>query len=428
MSASLARRDFLAATAAATAGAALAAPRAFSAENTPSRKVVVGVMGLGGRGTGLACDFQRQPGVEVAYVCDVDRRRAAVGARAVAEVSGRQPKAVGDFRRILDDRSVDLLVIATADHWHAPAALLACAAGKHVYVEKPCCHNPQEGELLLAAARKHKRLVQHGTQRRSWPAEREAIERLRGGVIGRVLFARAAHTGIRSPIGRGKPVPVPDWLDWDLWQGPAPRRPYRDNLVHYNWHFFWHYSGGEIVNNGVHKIDVARWGLAVEFPRQVNSTGAKLCFQDDGDTPDTHVVSYDFGDKMLLFENRNWHRGLGEYDDSDVTFFGDQGTLAMGGSGYKVYDMAGKLVGQGTGRSGDADHIQNLLGAIRDERPLNADIEIACTSTLLCHLGTIAHRTGRSLKCDPTSGRILDDPEAQKLWGREYEPSWEPKL
>lgn len=426
MSGPLARREFLGA--AATAGAALATQKVFSAETAPNRKLVVGVMGLGGRGTGLACDFQRQPGVEVAYVCDVDRRRAALAARAVSEIAGRPPKAVGDFRRILDDRNVDALVIATADHWHAPAAILACGAGKHVYVEKPCCHNPREGELLLAAARQHKRLVQHGTQRRSWPAEREAIDRLRGGVIGRVLFARAVHTGIRSSIGRCHPAPVPEWLDWDLWQGPAPRRPYRENVVHYNWHFFWRYSGGEIVNNGVHKIDVARWGLGVEFPRQVSSTGGKLYFRDDGEAPDTHVVSYDFGDKILLFENRNWHRGLGKQEVNDILFFGDQGTMVLADTSYTIYDMEGKQVGQGSSRGGEVDHIPNFLGAIRDGAPLHAGIEIACASTLLCHLGTIAHRVGRSLKCDPRTGRILDDPEAQRLWGREYEPGWEPKV
>jgi predicted dehydrogenase len=384
-------------------------------------------MGLGGRGTGLACDFQRQPGVEVAYVCDVDRRRAAVAARAVGAIAGHPPRAIRDFRRILDDREVDILVIATADHWHAPAAILACSAGKHVYVEKPCCHNPREGELLLAAARKHQRLVQHGTQRRSWPATREAIEKLHGGVIGRVLCARAAHSAIRSSIGRGSAAPVPEWLDWDLWQGPAPRRPYRDNLVHYNWHFFWHYSGGEIVNNGVHKIDVARWGLGVEFPRQVSSTGGKLCFQDDADTPDTHLVSYDFGDKMLVFENRNWHRGIGDYD-RDVTFFGDQGTMVISAASYKAYDMAGKPIGQGAGCGGEVDHIPNFLAAIRDGRPLNAAIDVGYPSTVLCHLGAIAQRVGRSLKCDPRTGRILDDPAAQQLWGRAYEPGWEPKV
>ena len=240
------------------------------------------------------------------------------------------------------------MVVATADHWHAPAAILACCAGKHVYVEKPCCHNPREGELLLEAARKHRRMVQHGTQRRSWPAQIEAVQRLRNGEIGRVLLARAVHVGVRASVGRGQPAPVPAWLDYELWQGPAPRRPYRDNIVHYNWHFFWHWGSSEIGNNGVHKIDVARWGLGVGLPRRVTSCGAKLYFDDDGETPDTHLVNYDFGDKILTFENRNWHRrGFEGTDAADIAFYGDRGSLIIGGTSYKIYDRENRQIGQG---------------------------------------------------------------------------------
>jgi len=419
------RRQFLARGAAGTALAATA--NSLRAGQSPAETLTVGVMGTGGRGTGLAQTFAQQPGVRVAYVCDVDRRRVANAAKAMAESGVPMPQAVGDFRRILDDRAVDILVIATADHWHAPAAILACEAGKHVYVEKPCCHNPREGELLLAAARKHKRLVQHGTQRRSWPSHHEAIDKLRSGAIGRVLFARAVHTGVRSAVGIGQPAPVPSWLDWDLWQGPAPRRPYRDNIVHYNWHFFWHWGSSEIGNNGVHKIDVCRWGLGVDFPRQVSSGGGKLYFEDDGETPDTHLVTYDFGGKILVFENRNWHR-RGFESDAEIAFYGDRGSLVIGGSSYKVFDAQNRPMGQGGSGSGDADHVANLIAAIRQGTPLFADAETAYKSTLLCHLGAIAHRTGHTLRCDPATGHILDDPAAEKLWCREYEPGWEPKV
>ena len=428
MSRSATRRGFL--SAAASGGAALGlGVAAFAAQVAPSRKLIVGTMGQGGRGTELARLFQQQPGVEVAYVCDVDRRRAANAARAVAAAGGREPRAVGDFRRILDDKSVDVLVIATADHWHAPAAILACAAGKHVYVEKPCCHSPREGELLAAASRKHRRLVQHGTQRRTWPAQVEAVAKLRSGVIGRVLMARAVHVGLRTAIGRGQPAAVPAWLDYDLWQGPAPRRPYRDNLVHYNWHFFWHWGTSEIGNNGVHKIDVARWGLGVDFPRRVSSCGAKLYFTDDGETPDTHLVNYDFGDKILTFENRNWHRrGFEGTAEADIAFYGDRGSLIISGGSYKVYDPGNQAIGEGSGRAGDADHIANLVDAIRHGTPLSAGIEVGYRSAVLCHLGSIAHRTGHTLTCDPQTGRILDDPAAEKLWSREYAPGWESQL
>ena len=427
MSESLTRRSFLHGTAIGGATLGLGTV-SFAAENAPNKKLVVGTIGQGGRGTGLAQDFQRQAGVEVAYVCDVDRRRAANAAKAVAAAGGKEPKAVGDFRCILDDKAVDAVVIATADHWHAPAAILACQAGKHVYVEKPCCHNPREGELLAAAARKHQRLVQHGTQRRSWPGQIEAIEKLRSGAIGRVLMARAVHVGMRTSVGRGQPAAVPEWLDYDLWQGPAPRRPYRDNVIHYNWHFFWHWGTSEIGNNGVHKIDVARWGLGVDFPRHVSSCGAKLYFDDDGETPDTHLVNYDFGGKILAFENRNWHRrGFEGGSEADIAFYGDRGSLVISGGSYKVYDKENHVVGDGGGRVGDVEHIVNLLDAIRNGAPLHADIEIGYRSAVVCHLGAIAHRTGHTLTCDPKTGHLLDDPAAEKLWSREYEPGWEPK-
>jgi predicted dehydrogenase len=428
MSNTIHRRQLLAA-AATTGAAVLGKANSGGASDAPEQKIVVGTMGLGGRGTSLSCQFAQQPGVEVAYVCDVDKRRVAGAVRAVGRVAAKGPRGVGDYRRILDDPAVDVLVIATADHWHAPAAIAACAAGKHVYVEKPCCHNPREGELLLAASRKYNRLVQHGTQRRSWPSHREAIAKLHDGVIGRVLFSRACHVGIRSSIGLGNPAPAPQWLDWDLWQGPAPRRPYRDNVVHYNWHFFWHWGCGEIGNNGVHKIDVCRWGLQVDFPRQVSSTGGKLYFDDDRETPDTHVVSYDFGDRVLVFENRNWHRrGFEGETNADIAFYGTGGSMIVRSAAYTIYDMQNREIDRGGGRGGEVDHVPNFLDGIRHGSPLNADIETGYRSTLLCHLGAIAHRTGHTLHCDPATGHPLDCPEAESLWQREYEPGWEPKV
>jgi len=271
--------------------------------------------------------------------------------------------------------------------------------------------------------------VQHGTQRRSWPSHVEAARKLREEIIGPVHMARAMHVGMRTSIGRGQPAPLPRWLDYDLWQGPAPRVPYRDNVVHYNWHFFWHWGTGEIGNNGVHKIDVARWGLGVDFPSRVTSAGGKLFFRDDGETPDTHLVTYQFGDRMLAFENRNCHRrGFENPTDADIAFYGEGGTLVIAGSSYKVYDMQDRQIDQGGSSGGDAEHVRNLLDAIRHGTPLSAEIEIGYRSTLLCHLGAIAHRSGHTLRCDPSTGRILDDPEASCLWSRTYEPGWEPKV
>jgi len=427
MSDSVSRRRFLGSAAAGTAALSVATT-SWAADEPPGEKLVVGVMGMGGRGTGLAKQFQQQPHTEVAYVCGVDRRRLAAAAKAVGQIAGAEPKAVTDFRRILDDKSVDVLVCAAPDHWHGPATILACAAGKHVYVEKPCCHNPREGEMQVAAARKHRRVVQVGTQRRSWPGVIQAVAKLREGAIGRVLFSRGWYNNQRPSIGRGTETAVPDWLDYDLWQGPAPRRPYRSNVIHYNWHWFWHWGTGEIGNNGVHALDLCRWGLGVDYPRQVSSGGGLYFFDDDQQTPDSQVVNFDFGDKMITWEGRNWHRRGFEGSMFGAEFYGDQGTLVLSGTGYKIYDRMDKLVEEQTGSGGDAVHIGNFLACIRSGSVPNAEIERGYKSTLLCLLGSIAHRTGHTLHCAPSTGRILDDPDAEALWSREYEPGWEPKV
>ncbi len=427
MSDSIHRRRFL--ESAAVGGAALGvAAKVWAADQPPSEKLVVGVMGMGGRGTSLAKQFQQQPNTEVAYVCGVDKKRLAGAVKAVGQIAGREPKGVGDFRRILEDKDVDVLVCAAPDHWHGPATILACAAGKHVYVEKPCCHNPREGELQVAAARKYHRTVQIGTQRRTWPVIIEAVEKLRDGVIGRVLFSRGWYNNQRGSIGHGTPAEVPKWLDYDLWQGPAPRRPYRSNLLHYNWHWFWHWGTGEIGNNGVHALDMCRWGLGVDYPSRVTSGGGMYFFDDDQQTPDSQVVTYEFGDKMLVWEGRNWHRRGFEGEMFGASFYGDRGTLVIAGSGYKIYDRQDKPLEQQSGSGGDAGHVANFLDGIRTGTPPSAEIETGYKSTLLCLLGSIAHRTGRTLNCDPKTGRILNDPQAEALWGRQYEPGWQPKV
>ena len=393
--------------------------------------VVVGVMGTGGRGTELAVEYATRPGVTVRYVCDVDADRAA---RAGAAVAARQdkeidgPKAVGDFRRILDDKNVDVLVVAAADHWHAPAAILACAAGKHVYVEKPCCHNPHEGELLVAAARKYNRIVQHGTQRRSWPKNVEAVELVKSGGVGRVLFSRGWYNNVRPSIGRGKEMPAPAKLDFALWQGPAPERPFRDNILHYNWHWFWHWGTGECGNNGVHALDVCRWGLGVDYPRRVTAGGGRYYFDDDQETPDTHSVTYDFGDKMIVWEGRSCHPRGFEGSAFGIAFYGDAGTVVIDGGGYKVLDPNGKVTKEDSGPGGNAEHVQNFLDCVRGEGKLNAEIEEGYKSALLCHLGNIAYRTGHTLNLDPETHRVVGDPEAEALWRREYRKGWEPKV
>ena len=421
------RRSFLESTAASGLALGLAG-HSWAGDQAPSRRLRIGVMGLS-RGASLARDFAQRPGVEVAYVCDVDRNRLQQVVAAVGDAAGKRPQGVSDFRRILDDRDVDALVVATANHWHAPATILACAAGKHVYVEKPGSHNLREAELIVAAARKHNRKVQLGVQRRSWPILQEAIQRLREGVIGEIRFVRswvATHSRIVAPV---QPAEVPEWLDWDLWQGPAPRVPYLSNLVRWNWHLFWHWGNGSLGNSGSHGLDLCLWGLGLTgHPQRVSSGGGMYFSNDDREAPDTQMVSYDYGDRMIVWENRDGHLRGFEGARFGAAFYGTDGALVIPGASYTLYDKSDQLVEQKEGSGADAPHIDNFLAAIRDDVPLYAEIETGQQSARLCHLGAIAHRTGRTLRCDPQTGRILDDPEASALGAREYEPGWEPRV
>jgi predicted dehydrogenase len=297
-----------------------------------------------------------------------------------------------------------------------------------VYVEKPASHNAREGELMVASARQHNRVVQLGTQRRSTSTVIEAIEKVRSGAVGRVLFSRGWYNNARGSIGRGKEVPAPAWLDFALWQGPAPERPYRDNLVHYNWHWFWHWGTGELGNNGIHGLDLCRWGLGVDYPRRVSSGGGRYHFDDDQETPDTHLVTFDFGDKAIAWEGRSCHKHGFEGWMFGAAFYGDKGILITDGASYRILDLQDKEVARASGSGSDAPHLQNFLDCIRNGKRPAADIEEGHKSTLLCHLGNIAYRSGRAINCEPNSGRILGDEAAARYWSREYRPGWEPRV
>ncbi len=418
----IARRQFL--ETAAAAGVVVGLPATQAQARSANEQVVVGVMGMQ-RGLALAKSFAGRANVKVKYVCDVDADRAAKAQAEVAK-TGQKPQAIGDFRKVLDDADIDALVCAAPNHWHAPATILAVNAGKHVYVEKPCSHNPHEGEVMVAAARKARRAVQMGSQRRSGAGTIQAMKRLHDGVIGRVYLAKSWYTNARLSIGKGKAASVPNRLDYQLWQGPAPRLPYIDNRIHYNWHWFWHWGNGELGNNGVHTLDLCRWGLDVDFPTRVISSGGRYHHKDDQETPDTHTVAFEFdGRRQITWEGHSCNRHRAGF----VTFFGDNGSMELDSNGdHRVYDRGDKLVKEYKSASkGDIEHIDNFVSAIRDDRPLalNAEIAEGHKSTLLCHLGNIAQRTGRTLNCDSRNGHILDDREAQAHWKRDYESGWE---
>ena len=411
-------------------GAAVAARSAsFSARaaDAPNNRLGVAVMGLG-RGLDHIRALLQIPNVEIGWLCDVDSRRFANAMKLVEAKQARAPKTVADFRRILADKEVDALFIATPNYWHAPATILACAAGKHVYVEQPGSHNPREGEWMVAAARQNKRLVQLGTQRRSCPQVIEAIARLRAGEIGKLLFARTWYDNGRASIGLGQPAPLPAGLDWNLWQGPCPERPYQDNLVHYHWHWRWHYGGGELANNGPHALDLARWGLDVTTPSRVTCNGGRYHFSDDQETPDTINATWHFGDRGISFDGSSCLPRTHEHH-AFVSFYGEKGVLALtGGGSYKIFDPNGKEISAVTGKLADLPHFENFTNAIRQGTPLNAEIEEGQKATLLCHLGNIAWRTGAVLSPNPRSGQLAAPADAAKLWSREYRPGWEPKV
>ncbi len=429
MNTAISRRRFVKRTVTFTAGiATLGAARTLSAAKSPNEKVIVAIIGCNGRGMDHIAGYLSVPNMEIAYICDVDSRAIDKGIAAVSKKQEKKPQGVKDFRSILEDPNIDAVSIAMPDHWHAPATILACSAGKHVYVEKPGSHDLHESELMVRAAQKYKRVVQMGNQRRSWPWVIEAMAALHGGEIGKVLFARAWYTNHRGSIGRGKPAPVPNWLDYSLWQGPAPERPFQDNVIHYNWHWFWHWGTGELGNNGVHSLDLARWGLQVDYPERVTCGGNRYHFKDDQETPDIYVASFDFGEKGIAWEGQSCDPRGFEGAAFGVNFYGEKGAMVIAGNDCKLYDLNDKLVRQINGNHDDSLHFLNFVEGIRTGQRLNSEIEDGQKSTLLCHLGNIAWRTGHTLTFDPKARKLMGDRAASALTTREYRRGWEPKV
>jgi predicted dehydrogenase len=408
-----------------------------------SKNITAAVIGTNGRGLAHIDCLTSLPGIEVIYICDVDDRAIAKGIKEVAKKQAKEPKGLKDFRKALVDPTLDVVTIATPDHWHTPMAIMAMAAGKHVYLEKPCSQNPYEGELLLQAVDKYQRIVQMGAQRRSSAAMRQIIPEIHNGLIGKTYFGNGWYVNHRSSIGHGKPAPVPEWLDYELWQGPAPRRDYIDNLIHYNWHWRWLYGTGEALNNGTHEMDVCRWALDVNWPTRVSSNGGRYAFQDDWETPDTQTISWDFSEgKTMSWEGRSCNDYPVEGRSRGTLIYGTQGTALLDGDDYIIYDNNKKIIKQakgneivdptnpisGSGMGMDTAHVSNFIETVRGNQQLTCPIAEGYKSVSLLHLGNIAWRVGRELKCDPANGHILKDHDAMKLWRRNYEPGWEPKV
>jgi predicted dehydrogenase len=445
----LSRRQFmgqtLAGTAALTLGGMLPgfSPKSYARILGANERVQVGVMGVNSRGLALATTFGLQPNCEVRAISDVDTRAAERCIAAVEKLGQPKPQNHPDFRKALEDKDLDALVIAAPDHWHAPAAILASKAGKHVYLEKPCSHNPHEGELLVAVQKKYKNVIQMGNQRRSWPNVAAGVRAVLAGDIGRAYFAKGWYTNNRPSIGIGKATAVPAWLDFDLWQGPAPRMAFKDNLLHYNWHWFWHWGTGESLNNGTHMLDLMRWGLGVDYPTRVTSSGGRYRYKDDWETPDTQVINLEFANNTAMtWEGRSCNGRTIEGSSVGVVFYGDKGSLQIEpGNAYKVYDLENKLVREvkndvvvnerdkmNPSQALDAIHIQNFFDGIKKGTALNSDILSGHQSTLLCQLGNIALRSGSTLNIDPSNGHIKDNKTAQQYWKRDYQRGWEPTV
>ena len=436
------RREFLDALVLGAAGLAIGtSARSYARILGSNDRLNFAVIGLNGRGYAhLASLKANKTSARISHVCDVDSIILHKFASSVEQQMGEMPKSDKDFRRILEVNDLDAITIATPDHWHTPMAIAGLQAGKHVYVEKPCSHNPAEGALLVEAQRKYGKLVQMGNQQRSSAHTIEVIQKIREGVIGRPYLANAWYCNVRKSIGIGKEAPVPPQLDWDLWQGPAPRRPYKDNVQPYNWHWFKIYGTGEALNNGTHEVDVCRWALGVGYPKRVTASGGRYHFRDDWQFYDTLVTGFEYEDAMLTWDGKSC-QGMKYYGrDRGSAILGTDGTVLVDRDGYEIYDLKGKRTSEfkvgsrtssmdlvGSDSMTDA-HFANFIAGIRSGERLNAPVSEGNVAVTMLQLSNIAWEVNHELNLDTKDGHIQKDPEAMKHWDREYETGWAPHL
>ncbi len=436
------RREFLDTLAVGAAGLAIGSTaKSYSQILGSNERLNFAVIGLNGRAYAHLSSLKaNQDAAHIAYVCDVESNILAKFAGATSKMMGYDPATEKDFRKVLERKDIDAITIATPDHWHAPMAILGLQAGKHVYVEKPCSHNPGEGALLVEAQKKYGKVVQMGTQQRSSPHTIEIVNKIHNGLIGRAYFAKCWYDNTRKSIGYGKPVPVPATLDWDLWQGPAPRQPYKDNVQPYNWHWFRIWGTGETLNNGTHEVDVCRWALGVDYPNRITASGGRYAFKDDWQFYDSLVTNYEYDDKMLSWTTvcsngmHTYNRGRGSVIE------GTEGSVLVDRDGYEVYDLKGKKtdefkVGKQTsttdliGADSMTDaHFANFIAGIRKGEKLNAPVSVGNVAVTMLQLSNIAWFVNRELNLDSADGKIKNDAAAMKYWNREYEKGWEPRI
>jgi len=438
------RREFLKSAAVGSVGLTLGV-KAFSAKSYgrilgANDRINFAVIGLHGRGKEHIRSIAACKNAMVTHICDVDKLELDKSAPIVAEKFGVTPRQEADIRKLLESGDIDAITIATPEHWHTPMAIMGLQAGKHVFVEKPPSHNPAEGKLLVKAQKQYSKLVQMGNQQRSSEHTIEAIKIIHEGAIGRAYFGKAWYANNRGSIGAGKQVPVPDNLDWELWQGPAPRRPYMDNIHPYNWHWFWHWGTGETLNNGTHEVDLCLWALDVKWPQQISASGGRYHFKDDWEFYDTIVTSFEYKDKMITWEGKSCNNKRYFGRGRGATIHGTEGTLLIDRDGYEIYTNDDELVfefvkeeqdvsmGVGGGGHMTTQHFRNFIRAIRLGEKLNSPITEGNIAVTMLQLSNIAWKVGRVLKIDTDNGHILKDRKAERLASREYEPGWEPQI
>ena len=439
------RRQFIKKTATGSAGLAVGSllmPNlGFGNILGANERLNIAVIGVRNRAKSLMQAINKYSDAKIIYTCDVDDNIIGKNNVWMQKNIGYTAKVEKDFRKVLEDKDVDAVFIATPEHWHAPMAISALQAGKHVYVEKPCSHNLFENELLVAAQKKYNKVVQMGNQQRSAVTSQLAVKEIKEGIIGEAYKGEAYYSNNRGSIGIGNKITVPSNLDWDLWQGPAPRESFRDNIHPYNWHWFKTWGTGEIHNNGTHEIDVCRWALGLDIPKRVTSFGGKYTYKDDWEFTDNQEVTYEYDDnKLITWTGHSRGVIIPSQPGRGATIYGSKGSIALSRNDYKLYGLDGELIKTenekeisatlNTAGAGslDVSHVANFFNAIRLGEKQNSPIDDASISTMMCHLGNVAHEVKRTINIDTKTGQIFNDDEAMTHWKREYETGWEPTL